>query len=191
MCARGVPVLSAFSPCGFAAIRSFFMFGNKKIICLIAAILICVMCAILFAACDQNADRSEKNITVYVGEKVFEVTTDEAYLDGVLDKLFKEQKLSKYKVGSSALGKFIIEIDELTLRDGQYFSVWHSVDRFELKSVYNAQWASSNPSRATTKTEDGAVFTVTEYMGKTLYYSGVGISSLPLVNGGVYAVLVD
>ena len=167
------------------------MFKSKRVVFAVAIALVAVLCALCFVACNTNTDTGEKHITVCVGEKMFEVTTTEANLHGVLTQLYNEGKLTAYVTSESSLGAYITQIDELVQGDGKYYSVWHSVDEFDLKSVYQEAYASYNPSRATTKNEDGTVFIVTVYGDNTLYYSGVGISKLPIKEGGVYAVFVD
>ena len=167
------------------------MFNRKKIVFAVAVVLIAVLCTLCFVACNVNENTGEKHITVYVGEKTFAVTTTETNLHGVLTQLHREGKLTAYVTDDSGFGAYITQIDGLVQGDGKYYSVWHSVDRFELKSVYQEAYASYNPSRATTKNEDGTVFIVTVYGDNTLYYSGVGISLLPIEDGGVYAVFVD
>ena len=167
------------------------MFRSKKLVFAVAVVLVAVLSTLCFVACDVNKDTGEKHITVYVGEKTFEVTTTETNLHGVLTQLYDEDKLTAYVTSDSGFGAFITQIDELVQSDGKYYSVWHSVDRFELKSVYQEEFAAYNPSRATTKNEDGTVFIVTNYNNTVLYYSGAGISKLPIIDGGVYAVFVD
>lgn len=167
------------------------MFKSKKIVFAVAIVLVAVLSTLCFVACNTNTNTGEKHITVYVGEKTFDVTTTEANLHGVLTQLHNEGKLTAYVTTDSGFGAYITQIDVLVQGDGKYYSVWHSVDEFELKSVYQEASASYNPSRATTKNEDGTVFIVTVYGCDTLYYSGVGISKLPIKEGGVYAVFVD
>lgn len=160
---------------------------RKKIVFAVAILIAVALCGMCFVACDKGGNTGEKNITVYVGEKEFEVVTTEAYLDGVLWELYEDGKLTAYTTSGSAYGEYITQIDVLTLSGEKYYTVWHSVDKFELKCVYD-NWA---PSRSFARTEDGTAFAVTKYKNTTLYYSGVGISSLPIVDGGVYAVLID
>ncbi|MDE5601931.1 MAG: hypothetical protein K2J16_05480 [Clostridia bacterium] len=167
------------------------MFKRKKLVFAVAIALIAVLCTLCFVACNVNENTGEKHITVYVGEKTFEVTTTESNLHGVLTQLYNDGKLTAYVTNDSGFGAYITQIDELVQSDGKYYSVWHSLDRFELKNVYQEAYADFNPSRATTKNEDGTVFVVTVYGENTLYYSGVGISMLPIIEGGVYAVFVD
>lgn len=167
------------------------MFKRKKLVFAVAIALIAVLSTLCFVACDTNTNTGEKHITVYVGEKTFDVITTETNLHGVLSQLYDEGKLTAYVTSDSGFGAYITQIDGLVQGSGKYYTVWHSLDRFELKSVYQAAYADSNPSRAATKNEGGTLFVVTEYGDNTLYYSGVGISKLPIIDGGVYAVLVD
>lgn len=166
---------------------------NKKIVSIVAAVLIVLSAVLCFAACDSG-DNSQKNITVYIGDKTFEVTTNAAYLHDVFVELKNDDKITQYVFsGDLTTGVFLTQIDDLAqdAASGKYYSVWHDVDEFALKSVYQEQFAEYNPHRSEVTTEDGTKFITTNYKGIKLYYSGVGVSKIPLKNGGHYAVLVD
>ncbi|MDE6302204.1 MAG: hypothetical protein K2M36_01265 [Clostridia bacterium] len=149
-----------------------------------------------FVACNPTqTQEGEKNITVYIGDKTFEVTTEQLYLHGVLLEMLEDEKISAYVYTDGAYGVSFSQVDEIsqdpTWTTPPFLSLWHNVDEFTLKSVYNEQWASSNPSRSEATVEDGTKFVTTTYKGVLLYYSGTGIGSVPVIDGGVYAILVD
>ena len=138
-----------------------------------------------------EADFEEKNIVIYIGEKRFDVTTRKAYLHDAIKDLLKEQKISKYEYGADELNPYISAIDELQqdTANYKYYSVWHNVDVFALKSA-PSEWG--NPGRATIEADDfGSQYVVTTVDGTKLYYSSTGVGTLPLVDGCTYAVLVD
>ncbi len=166
------------------------MFKRKSIVIAVAIALVAVFSLACLVACNPSGDNSVKNITVYVGQKTFGITTTETNLHGVLVKLYKEDKITAYETDDSGYGAFITKIDDLVQSNGNYYTVWHSLDKFEYKSVYNSANPEWNPSRSSAKTEEAGVFAVTTYKNTLLYFSGVGISSLPIVDGAVYAVLV-
>jgi len=166
------------------------MFKRKSIIAAVAAALIAALCLVCFAACDINGDGSVKNITVYVGEKSFGISTTETNLHGVLSQLYKEDKITAYETSDSGYGAFITRIDVLVQSNRDFYTVWHNLDKLEYKCVYNEDTAQWNPARSESRAEEAGVFVVTTYNNTLLYYSGVVISSLPIADGGVYAVLV-
>lgn len=181
----------------------------KKRIVLIALIAILVLSiGVALVACDplesqirdlQNkvngyeADFTEKTVTVYIGEENFEVTTRKAFFHDILKDMKKQGLISAYDFSGGDLSPMITQIDDLmqNAAEYKYYSVWHSIDEFSLKTVYSGYM----PGRGTTKEEGTApyqtTFVVTEYEGNMLYYSNVGVGLLPVVDGAVYAVLVD
>lgn len=181
----------------------------KKRIVLIALIAILVLLiGVALAACDplesqirdlQNKvngyeeDFTEKTVTVYIGEEDFEVTTRKAFFHDILKDMKKQGLISAYDFSGGELSPFVTQIGDLmqNVAENKYYSVWHSIDEFSLKTVYSGYM----PGRGATKTEGTepyqTTFVVTEYEGKTLYYSNVGVGLLPVVDGAVYAVLID
>lgn len=176
---------------------------------IVTLVAVLILCAFALTACDSDLesklqdlqnkingyeqDFSEKSITVYIGEKEFEVVSRKAFLHDVLKDLESEGKISAYEFSGGNLSPFITQIDELNQVEAEYkyYSVWHNVNEYSLKSVYTTYV----PSRAQQKVEgEGAyatVFAATTYEGCELYYSAVGVGLLPLVDGAVYAILVD
>lgn len=181
---------------------------------IVAVVLIVLSLAILLTACDgglkaeidklrqeitdlqqqvggYEADFEEKDVVIYIGEKRFEVTTRKAYLHDAIKDLLKEGKISKYVYGTDELNPYITAIDDLQqdTANYKYYSVWHNVDVFALKSA-PSEWG--NPGRATIETDDfGSQYVVTTVGGTKLYYSSTGVGTLPLVDGCTYAILVD
>lgn len=168
---------------------------RKKLLVIVAAVLVAVLAAFCFAACNPTqTQEGEKNITVYIGDKKFEVTTEQLYLHGVLLEMLEDGKISAYVYTDGAYVSFS-RVDEIsqdpTWTTPPFLTLWHNVDEFTLKSVYNEQWVSSNPSRSEVTVEDGTKFITTTHNGVLLYYSGTGIGSVPVIDGAVYAVFVD
>ncbi|MBR2334427.1 MAG: hypothetical protein IKA59_03700 [Clostridia bacterium] len=134
-------------------------------------------------------NNDEKQVTIIVGEKTFEVTTTKAYLHEALKDLLAEGKIALYEYGSDE-SPYVVAIDvlEQDVEGGKYFSVWHNVDSFSLKCI----WSDFVPSRALKTTDnDGNIVVTTMHKNQELFYSGVGIGTLPLVDGCTYAILVD
>ncbi len=164
---------------------------RKKLTLLIAVLFSALICAFGLAACNQP-DTGEKNVTVYIGDKTLEVTTEQAYLHGLLKELYADGRISAYVYSGDENSAFASQVDAVVQGvNGPYISVWHSLDEFALKSVYNSQFAEYNPSRSEVIEEDGTRFIAYTHNGVTLYLSGAGLSQLPLRDGGVYAVFLD
>ncbi len=165
---------------------------KRKIVAIVSVVLIVLSALLCFAACNEG-DRSEKDVTVYIGDKTFEASTTADNLHDLLKELKDADKITRYEFTVSATGAFITQIDELMqdATNGKYYYVWHDVDEFALKSVYQEEFAAYNPSRSEVTEEDGTKFVTTSFKGLKLYWSGVGVSSVPLKDGGHYAVLVD
>ena len=187
---------------------------KKRVISIVAIILIVVAFAVVLTACNgglkeeieklkeevnnlqqqvggYEADFKEKNVTIYIGEEKFEVITRKAYLHDAIKDLVKEGKISQYVYGTDELNPFITAIDDLQqdTANYKYYSVWHNVDVFALKGL-DSSWG--NPGRATVEDDGfGNMFVVTTCHETKLYYSATGVGTLPLVDGCTYAILVD
>lgn len=166
---------------------------NSKKIALVALILIilAVLC-FTFVACDSGNDDSEKSITVYIGDgenNSYSVTTNQAYLMDVLKEMKNNGIIDVLETEDSAYGAFIKSIGSLNPGANEFCSVWHSLDKFELKSVYADYYASYEHGQKIE--EEGTVFFGTKIGNKTLYLSTVGVSSLPVKDGACYAIFVD
>lgn len=177
---------------------------TKRAKTIIAVVLIVLSLAVLFTACNlkdaiddlqqqvggYEPNDNEKTVTIFIGEDKFEVTTSERYLHGALLELLSANKISTYDYASSDFGAYINQIEDLQqdFTNGKYYSIWHNVDTFALKSI-SSEW---NPGRATGEDDgNGNVFAVTNYQNVKLYYSAVGVDLLPLIDGCTYAILVD
>lgn len=196
------------------------MFRTKsKVLTALLLVLVFSLCAICLVACndqeladlqakiDKNqaefeqqlaelqakingyeADYSEKTVTVYVGDECLEVTTRQAFLHTLLKELKKDGKISAYEYSGGEVSPFITQIDDLQQdsANGKYYSVWHNVDS-QLCSVVS-DW---QPSRVVPKDIYGTSYATTTYHEVELYYSNVGVGYIPVVDGCVYAILVD
>lgn len=164
---------------------------KKRVALLTVALLLAVCSAFCFAAC-TDTNTGAKNITVYIGDKTFEVTTECEYLHGVLKELKDGGKIADYVYSGEGSNAYASKIDSVEQgASGPYISVWHSVDEFEFKSVYVAAYAEYNPSRSTVTEEDGTKFITYTMNSRLLYYSAVGVGMLPVRDGATYAILLD
>ena len=128
---------------------------------------------------------------VVLCEDKFEIATRKAYLHEAIKDLLKEGKITCYEYGTDELNPYITAIDDLEqdLANYKYYSVWHNVDVFALKGL-DSSWG--NPGRATIEDDGyGTKYVVTTYGGVKLYYSSMGVGTLPLIDGCTYAILVD
>lgn len=136
-----------------------------------------------------EADFAEKTITVYIGDKTFEVTTRQAFLSDVFEEMKDSGKISAYVINNG----MITQIDDLQqdAASYKYYSVWHNVNEFAFKSAYSGYM----PGRGETVTEGtppyDTTFVCTHVDETLLYYSNVGVKLLPVVDGAAYAVFVD
>ena len=170
----------------------------------IIALLIVLLLAVMLTACglkdaidglQQQAggyepNDKEKHVTIFVGDDKFELTTKERYLHGALQELLSENKISRYEFTSGDFGAYLNAIHNLEqdVANGKYYSIWHNLDVFALKSI-SSEW---NPNRATGEDDgQGNIFAVTTHNNIKLYYSAVGVDVLPLIDGCTYAILVD
>ena len=185
------------------------MKSTKKILLAALVILIVATIGVTLVACNSSLeeqlrdlqnrvngfeqDFAEKSITVYVGEKEFSVKTRKSFLHDVLRDLKNEGKISQYTYTGGDLSPFVTQIDDLQqdFDNFKYYSVWHSLDIFSLKQVYSGFM----PGRGVQKTEGegeyATTFVATQYRGKLLYYSNVGVGPLPIADGAAYAILID
>ena len=138
-------------------------------------------------------DFAEKSITVYIGEKEFAVTTRKSFLHDVLKDLKAGGKISAYAYSGGELSPFFTRIDDLEqdTANYKYYTVWHTVDEFSLKSVYAGFMAGRGEKLTEGEDEYATVFVATSYKQRTMFYSNVGVGLLPVVDGAAYAVLVD
>lgn len=183
------------------------MFRTKsKVFVALLLVLVMSLCAICFVACDGDSslekqladlqskingyeeDFSEKSVTVYIGEDCIDVTTRQPFLHALLKELKKDGKISVYNYSGGEVAPFITQIDDLQqdTENGKYYSVWHNVDS-QLCSVVS-DW---QPSRVVAKEIYGVKYATTVYNEIELYYSNVGVGYIPVVDGCVYAILVD
>ena len=166
---------------------------NNKRILLVALILVMVSAlCVTFVACGRGNDNPGKSRTVYSGDgdnNSYSVTTNQAYLMDVLKEMKNNGIIDVLETEDSAYGAFIKSIGSLNPGANEFCSVWHSLDKFELKSVYADYYASYEHGQKIE--EEGTVFFGTKIGDKTLYLSTVGVSTLPVKDGACYAIFVD
>jgi len=168
-----------------------FMF-RKKILPITTVILLVAMSLFCFAACNDNPNEGVKSITVYIGEdNPIAVTTEAANLHEVLLEMKESGKISAYEFSESEYGAFITKVGGLALPSGVYYSIWHDIDMLEYKSPYKQADAEAGwyPSCSIAIEEEGSKFVGVKLGNKNLYYSGVGVGSLPVQDGATYAIL--
>ncbi len=181
-----------------------------KIVSLILVALIALALVVTLAACDRSledrikeleaqvngyeASYEEKAVTIYVGEEnKFTLVTRSAFLHDALKELKQKGLISEYAYQGEGISAYVTKIGGLDqdAASGKYYSVWHSVDEFSLKSVYSGYMPTRGEQRAEGKEPYQTVFVATHHDGKLLYYSNVGVGLLPLVDGATYAIFVD
>ena len=177
---------------------------TKRAKIVVAILLVVLALAVVMTSCNikdaikdlqgqvggYEPNDNEKSVTIFIGEDKFEVTTNQRYLHGALLELLSENKISTYDYASSDFGAYINQIEDLEqdFQNGKYYSIWHNVDVFALKSISTEY----NPGRATAEDDgEGNVFAVTNYENVKMFYSAVGVDALPLIDGCTYAILVD
>lgn len=178
---------------------------SKQVSKILVAILLAVVLsvsAVLFVACNDGesqidklqqqisdlqdkltgyeANDQVKNITIYVGDdEPIAVSTKENKVFYVLSDLVEENKLTAFAFSGGSMGAFITKINDLYYDDTHYISVFHSIDDDNLKTpngTYDENW---------NFTPTGGYQTL-EHSGVTFFYSNVGVSSLPIVDGASY-----
>lgn len=185
---------------------------RKRVTIIVATVLVVVLAVFCLAACNNTSleeqirdlqnqvngfesDFSEKDVTVYIGDEKFEIVTRKTFLHDVLKDMYSQDLISAYEYSGGNLSPFVTQVGDLqqNFAEYKYYTVWHSIDVFSLKGVYSNDYGM--PGRGVQKVEGEepyqTVFVVTEYKGTVLFYSNVGVGLLPIVDGGVYAILID
>lgn len=159
---------------------------TKRLLTVVVAVALLVVCISVFAACDKT-DSGEKTVVVrFVGNgeygqtELFNVTatTQTANLHELMIELQKQNKVV-YNFSDSSYGAWILSVGyvdgETTkmLEPGgsEYVAILHSINEPDLIDY-------SNISKSF------------KLNGKTFMYSYVGISSLPLIDGAEYAFYI-
>ena len=158
---------------------------TKRLLTVIIAVALLVVCISVFAACDKT-DTGEKTVVVrFVGNdaygptELFNVTatTQSANLHELMIELQKQNKVV-YNFSDSSYGAWILsvgyvdgETKMLEPGEGEYVAILHSINEPDLIDY-------SNVSKSF------------KLNGKTFMYSYVGISSLPLIDGAEYAFYI-
>ena len=176
----------------------------KRIISLILVAVVAVTTLVALTACDNSemnalpkkvqelqdkvADYeetdAEKTITVIVGDKSTTLTTRENRMVFALSELVEKGNISAFKYTSGSYGAFITELDAFAPQGNQYISVYHTIDN----DAYKQQSGTWNPDGSFTATGG---FDTKDYNGATYYYSSVGISTLPVIDGATYLFLLE
>ena len=156
---------------------------TKRLLTVIIAVALLVVCISVFAACDKT-DTGEKTVVVrFVGNdaygptELFNVTatTQSANLHELMIELQKQNEVvynfsdSSYGAWISSVGYVDGETKMLEPGEGEYVAILHSIDEPDLIDHKSNSF---------------------ELNGKTFRYSYVGISSLPLIDGAEYAFYI-
>lgn len=127
-----------------------------------------------------EANDLEKNIKIYIGDDdPISVTTKENKVFYVLSDLVEDGSVSAFAFQGGSYGAFITKLNDLYYDTTHYISVFHTIDDANYKTLngtYDADW---------NFTPTGGYQTL-EYKGVTFFYSSVGVSSLPIVDGASY-----
>lgn len=111
-----------------------------------------------------------KNIKIYIGDdEPLTVATKENKVFYVLSDLVEENKIAAFAFSGGSYGAFITKLNDLYYDASHYISVYHSINDANLKMADYATGAESF-----------------EHKGVTFFYSSVGVSSLPIVDGASY-----
>lgn len=106
-------------------------------------------------------------------KKVFEVETEATYLEYLLDELAADKKIEFSGTKSAVTGLMITNIDNISaeyVKDGRWVAVYCN----DMENVDSAsEWATSY-----------------EYGQETLWMANWGVTSLPVKDGLVYALVV-
>ncbi len=171
-------------------------------------LVLTLVCTLLFAftACDNSDEMSalekkvqelqnkvagfeestaEKAITVNIGENSYTLTTRENRMVYALSELVEKGSIATFTYAKGSYGAFITALDTLAPTGYQYIAIYHTIDNEAYKQA-SGTW---NP--------DYTVFTPTGgYDTKvvnevTYFYSSVGISSLPVIDGATYLFVIE
>lgn len=140
-----------------------------KRLCLALSVLVLACGCVVFAACnDEDARGEEAVISVIIGDgEAASVTTDAKYLYGALKDLCEKEGIP-LEGEDGAYGFYLTRIGDLVQGDGAYIMLYHDIDDVTLCTPgYNY-----------------------EVGGKTFFSSSLGVSSLPVVDGATYLIVL-
>ena len=166
---------------------------KRSVFAKLTALIAVLALACSLMACKPEAQEGTKSITLvidlsYVTEeivpsegimgytdqkKVFELETESKYLEDVLDELVADKKLEVSGTKSAATGLMITNIDNVSadyMTDGRWISVYCN-DMENVDST--SEWAQSY-----------------DYGEAKLWTANWGVTSLPVKDGLVYALVV-
>ncbi len=141
----------------------------KKLIFAILIFAPILVFSLALFACDVTPENTgEKSVTIIIGDDTYTLKTSKAYVHDALCELRDTQGVN-YVFEDGPYGATIIGLNGLytTVDWSKYVSTYHTIDDVTIRDM----------SSYATDFEMG---------GKTYYTSGVGVSSLPLVDGATY-----
>lgn len=141
---------------------------KKKIAILVVFVLVLAL-AMSFVACnDGNVEGGLKVVTVIIGEDVYHASTECEYVHDLLVEM-SEKNTIVYEFDMGSYGATVMQLNDLhTDSDwSPYICVYHSIDDVTIRDMSGY----------------GETFIYNQIV---FYSSGVGVSSLPVVNGATY-----
>ncbi len=141
------------------------MFVKGKKILAIALCLALAFCALALAACGDNTEAGTKSVTIIIGDDVFSEETEALYVHDLLEEMCERGDI-EYEFEMDTYGATVEKLNNLLSTSDwtMWIGVYIDVDDVELIS----------PGYETT------------HQGKTYYSSGLGVSSLPVMDGVTY-----
>jgi hypothetical protein len=149
----------------------------KKIAAILSAVVMIAALLLAFAACIDNPYKTEPvSVTVIVGEKNLTVETTAGKVRDLLTELKAAGEISAFEYAGSKYGAYVTEIDALKgdSLQGTYIALYHDIDDMALQDFAS----------------DYSILTK-DIGGKAYFYSGLGISLLPVEEGATYVFVLE
>ncbi|MEG2540411.1 MAG: hypothetical protein RSB59_01365 [Clostridia bacterium] len=147
--------------------------NSKRIIVAMLVVLTVVCSAVFMTACgkdDKLNNNSQKSITIYIGETSVAATTTTGNMYDLFTEMKANGKLSAFECDGSKYSAYLTKLNDLSPAKNQYIAVYHDINDMGLQEF------------------DNTTFLVKSvvHFDKTFYFSGVGITLLPVVDGANY-----
>ncbi|MDR2635025.1 MAG: hypothetical protein LBC13_03475 [Clostridiales bacterium] len=147
----------------------------KKAAALLSAAVMIAVLLFAFAACDETLKAEPVSVTLIIGDKTLTTETREEKVVGLLTELKKAGKISAFEYTGQKWGAFVTEIDALKgdSTQGTYILLYHDIDDSGLHEFGS----------------EGVI--KREIDGKSYFFSGVGVSLLPVEDGATYVFVLE
>ncbi|MEG1663428.1 MAG: hypothetical protein RR338_05520 [Clostridia bacterium] len=167
--------------------------NRAKRLALIAIVAVLVICSLAtLVACSGNSlqqklnDMSDKlagfeeneavkNVTIFVGSSGIAFQTKQNKLTATLTEMVEQSKISTFNFNGGEFGAYLTGINGVTAGANEYFAIYHTIDDVTLKG---------------TDFSTGEILKKYAF-GKDFFYSNVGISQLPIVDGASYLIVLE